>query len=318
MIRPTRRRLLTIMGAAAGLALFPGVGGTSTRAMPRWTWRGNALGAKAEMTLVHLDEARARQMIRLAVDEIERLENVFNLYRSNSELARLNRDGRLEAPSPDLVTLLSTASRYSELTDGAFDVTVQPLWHLYAEHFSKAGADPDGPSEAAIETAKSLVDYRAIELAPAEIRLTRPDMAITLNGIAQGYITDRVADLLRAHGIGQTLIDLGEIRALGHRPNGRPWRVVIDGRADHHAIDLVDRAIATSSPAGTAFDRTGRFHHLFEPATGRPAAAGRQISVIADRATTADALSTTFSIMPEKKLASIKEDLADIHIVQAG
>ena len=227
MTRPTRRRLLTVMAAAAGMTLSPSIGRTAT--VPRWGWRGNALGAKAEMTLVHPDESMAKKLIRLAVDEIERLENIFSLYRDNSEITRLNLDGRLDNPSPDMVTLLATARQISELTDGAFDITVQPLWRLYANHFSKLGANPDGPPAAAIEAARHLVDYAGIDIEVSKIRLARPGGAITLNGIAQGYITDRVADLLHAHGIEQTLIDLGEIRALGEHPDGRPWQIAIDG-----------------------------------------------------------------------------------------
>lgn len=316
MIRPTRRRLLTIMGAAAGITLLPGIGRTAV--VPRWTWHGNALGAKAEMTLVHPDEAAAKKLIRLAVDEIERLEKIFSLYRENSELVRLNRDGHLDAPSPDLVTLLSTARGVSELTDGAFDVTVQPLWRLYADHFSRSGADPNGPPAAAIETARRLVDHRAIDITSSKIRLARPGVAITLNGIAQGYITDRVADLLRAHGIEQTLIDLGEIRALGHHPNGRSWRVAIDGRGQGEPIEIIDRAIATSSPAGTAFDKDGSFHHLFDPATGRPSAGALSSSVIAESATIADAISTASAIMSKEEVASLNDRFVAIDIVAAS
>lgn len=314
MIRPTRRCLLTVIGAAAGMTLTPSIGRAASA--PRWGWRGNALGAKAEMILVHPDEAVAKQLIQLAADEIERLENTFSLYRENSEITRLNRDGHLDAPSPDLVTLLSTARQIGKVTDGAFDITVQPLWRLYAEHFSEPDANPDGPSEAAIDAARRLVDYLAIDIAPAKIRFGRADMAITLNGIAQGYITDRVTDLLRAHGIERTLVDLGEIRTLGHRPDGRPWQVAIGGTKRQPAIDLVDRAIATSNPAGTVFDRTGAFHHLFDPATGKPAFAGGQLSVIARRATLADALSTAFATMPSQKLALAERQLPDIRIVR--
>ncbi len=316
MIRPTRRRLLTVMGATAGMTLLPNVGRTAT-VLPRWTWQGSALGAKAEMTLVHPDEVAAKKLIRLAVDEIERLENIFSLYRDSSDIARLNRSGHLDTPSPDLVTLLSIANHISDLTGGAFDVTVQPLWRLYADHFSKLGGDPGGPPTAAIDRVRNLVNYRAIEFTASHIRFAHPEMAITLNGIAQGYITDRVADLLRANGIEQTLIDLGEIRALGMHPDGRPWRIAIDGAREKSPINLVDRAIATSSPAGTAFDRAGRFHHLFAPQTGQPGVA-KQMSVIAARATTADALSTAFAIMPEKDWLSIKTGLADISVVQEG
>lgn len=315
MISPTRRRLLTIMGAAAGMTLSPSIGRPAT--LPRWTWRGNALGAKAEMTLVHPDEATAKKVIRLAVDEIERLENIFSLYRENSEITRLNRDGQLDAPSPDLVTLLSTARQVSELTGGAFDITVQPLWRLYADHFSQPDADPNGPSATAIEEAGRLVDYASIDFEASQIRITRPGVAITLNGIAQGYITDRVADLLRAHGIEQTLIDLGEIRALGYHPNGRPWRVAIDSQVTRQSIDLVDRAIATSSPAGTVFDDTGRFHHLFDPATGKPSADALSPSVIARSAVVADAVSTAGAIMSKERLASLDDRFPNVDVIIA-
>ena len=310
MPRTTRRRLLTIMGAAAGMTLAPSLGRAATA--PRWRWRGTALGAKAEIVLIHPDETVAKKLIRLATGEIERLEAIFSLHRADSELIRLNRHGRLKAPSHDMTILLASARQISELTEGAFDVTVQPLWHLYADHFARPDADPDGPSPAAIAAARRLVDYRAIDIEPSEIRLARPGMAITLNGIAQGYITDRVADLLRAHGIERTLIDLGEIHALGARPDGHPWQVAIDGREAEAPIDLVDRAIATSSPAGTAFDRTGRFHHLFDPASGQPSETATQVSVIA---ALADALSTALATMQASRRITYREKIPGILVL---
>jgi thiamine biosynthesis lipoprotein len=217
-----------------------------------------------------------------------------------------------------MVTLLSTARQISELTDGAFDVTVQPLWRLYADHFNQPDADPNGPPETTIESAKSLVDYTAVDVSSSKIRLARRGVAITLNGIAQGYITDRVADLLRAHGIEQTLIDLGEIRALGSRPDGRPWQVAIERGNRQGPIELVDRAIATSSPMGTAFDRSGRFHHLFDPDTGRPSATCEQLSIVAKRATLADALSTALATMPARRRVRWQEGVPDVRVYRAS
>ena len=313
MIRLTRRRLFTVMGAAAGIALASTIGRTAT--VPRWGWRGHALGARAEMTLVHPDEVTVKKLIRLATAEIERLETIFSLYRDYSEITRLNRDGYLDALSPDLVTLLSTARRISEMTDGTFDVTVQPLWRLYAEHFSRPDADPDGPPVAAIEQAANLVDYTALDITPSKIRFARPGVAITLNGIAQGYITDRIADLLRAHGIERTLINLGEIRALGNRSDDRPWQVAIDGAEKKAPIDLVDRAIATSSSKGTTFDGVGKLHHIFDPVSGRPSGHDGSLSVVARTATIADALSTALVAMNNTTLASFDVRLADSVVV---
>ena len=128
----------------------------------------------------------------------------------------------------------------------------------------------------------------------------RPGMAVTLNGIAQGYITDRVAELLRAAGFASVLVQLGETVAGAPRSEGRPWRVGIpDPFAPDRVLetlDAVEVAIATSSGRATRFDAAGRHHHLFDPATGRSADRYASVTVVAARATTADALSTALAV----------------------
>ena len=295
---PTRRRFLAVVAAAAGLPFAALRAGAETAHLHRWS--GIALGAAAEIVLYDPDAARARRLIARCVAEIDRLEDVFSLYRPESAISRLNREGRLMAPPLELVTLLAEARSYSEWTEGAFDVTVQPLWRLYAAHFARPGADPRGPGEAAHARAQALVDYRAIEIGPAEVRFARSGMAITLNGIAQGYITDRVAALLQDAGMGDVLLDIGEVRALGRHPDGRPWHVGLRRAAQPETIartvTLTDRAVATSAGIASPFDASGRHHHLFDPATGRPAPGAGQVSVIAPRATMADALSTALAV----------------------
>ena len=113
------------------------------------TWQGVALGADAELRLYHPDPRAARRLIDQALAELHRLEGIFSLYRDDSALARLNRQGYLADPPADLLRLLGDSLRYSRLTDGAFDPTVQPLWQLYASHFARPGASAQGPSEAA-------------------------------------------------------------------------------------------------------------------------------------------------------------------------
>jgi thiamine biosynthesis lipoprotein len=290
-----RRRFIRVAAAAASLPAL-GLGREAGARAPLLRWEGTALGAHASLVLAHPDREAAERLVARCVDEIARLEAVFSLYRPDSALTRLNEAGELREPPLDLVVLLEESLRLSRLSHGAFDVTVQPLWQLYAEHFAAAHADPAGPAPEAIAAARGLVDWRAVEVAPTLVRLARPGMAVTLNGIAQGYVTDRVADLLREAGMTQVLVDLGEIRALGGHPDGRPWRVGLNGAAPRE-IELVDLAVATSAGSGTAFDRSGRFHHLFDPATGSSANHWRSVSVTAPRATVADALSTALSIV---------------------
>ena len=124
---PSRRKFISISAASAVMALA----GPGHAAARRFTWRGVALGAEAEIQLFHASEIEARRILHECVTEIDRLENIFSLYRRNSTLCRLNRLGRVSAPEMELVDLLATALQVSRETNGAFDITVQPLWELY-------------------------------------------------------------------------------------------------------------------------------------------------------------------------------------------
>jgi len=292
-----RRRALRLFAAAAGV-VFPGLAQgagkvTAGRDLPVWRWQGTALGAQAELAVAHPEPDVAKRLVGLALGEVERLEAVFSLYRPDSALVRLNSEGRVDHPPLDLVELLTRAQGWSRRTHGAFDVTVQPLWRLYSRHFAGESADPSGPPPRDVAEAAGMVDYRELEVVPGRVRLVRPGMAVTLNGIAQGYITDRVADLLRAEGLDRVLVSLGEIRGVGRAADGLPWRV---GLGPSETVELTDTALATSSAAGLRFDPDGRFHHLFDPRSGGCARGFQTATVVADGACDADALSTALAV----------------------
>lgn len=319
---PTRRRFIGISAAAAGFAVLPLAGRAAEAAASGARlriWRGVALGADAMLQIHHPEPAIADRLIARSLAEIERLERVFSLYRPDSALVRLNRDGALDAPPLDLVRLLGEAQRYAALTGGAFDPTVQPLWRLYARHFERPDADPSGPPGRLVEAALALVGAEAVSVDPRQIRFARAGMAVTLNGIAQGYITDRVADLLLSEGIGHALVDMGETRALGGRPEGGPWLVGLEdpfapGRVAQK-LALRDRAIATSGGYGLRFDAAGRFNHILDPSTGSPSAIPA-VSVVASSATMADALSTAFCLMRPEATRVVAEHLGiAVHLV---
>ena len=186
---PTRRRFIGIAAAAGGLTLLPPW--AARAAGPELhVWRGTALGADACLQLHHPDPAEADRLIRHCLDEVARLERVFSLYRPDSALSELNRTGALATPPPELVAILDDCRRFHAQTGGAFDPTVQPLWRLYASHFA-TGGDPAGPPAAALAEARARVGLDAVRASRARIAFTRPGMALTLNGIAQGWITDR-------------------------------------------------------------------------------------------------------------------------------
>lgn len=305
-----RRRFITLTAAAAGCALAPSIG---TAGSPEpVTWRGWALGAEASLTIHHPDRALAGSLVREVVAELGRLEQIFSLYRTDSALSQLNRAGALVAPPPDLVALLEVCRDVWKASGGAFDPTVQPLWTLLAGHFTQEKPDPAGPSPQRLRDAQALSGFEKLVFDRDRIAFTESGMALTLNGIAQGYITDRAVDVLRNGGVEKSLVDMGEIRVLGTRPDNRPWRVGVENgaaadEAEMAMLELEDGAVATSAADGFFFEPAGRFNHLIDPRSGLGAARYRSVTVTAPEAATADAYATAFSLMPVDAVESVTD-----------
>lgn len=313
----TRRRAIVIMAAAAGLPLIPFSDAAFAAADPV-VWRGQALGAPATLILNHRDPAKAERLVASVVSEVDRLESVFSLYRRSSALAELNRLGALAAPPEELVVLLEACRDAWQTSGGAFDPSVQPLWSLYARHFSTSGSDPAGPSRRQLDETLPLVDFAGLRFNRDRIAFARPGMALTLNGIAQGYITDRVVALLRAEGITSSLVSMGESRAIGARADGSAWRIGLGETEDEARPDtvaaIIDRAVATSSASGFHFDAAAKFGHILDPRQGSMPPKYRRMTVIAPDATTADAYSTAFSLLEPDAIRAILDVEPEISV----
>lgn len=245
------------------------------------TVSSQALGAKVMMTVLHAAEAVARAAAQAAFAELEAIESVMSLYRPESELSRLNRDSVLEKPDARLVEVLRFAAQVSEKSGGAFDVTVQPLWTL-------KGAKADAETLAR-------VDWKRLRIEPGQLSLEK-GMAVTLNGIAQGYAADAAMRVLRAHGIEHALVDAGEFSARGTNTKSEAWRIGIQHPREREAFaalaPLENRCLATSGDYETAFSEDFSQHHIVNPRTGRSPEELASVSVLAPDAMTADALST--------------------------
>ncbi|SPF76105.1 FAD:protein FMN transferase [Aliiroseovarius pelagivivens] len=284
MTRFDRRRFLTITAAAMALP-----GAAAAASVARWT--GRALGGPVSMQLAGLNDAEAQPIFAAVEAELTRLEAIFSLYQDSSELVRLNRDGQLSAPSPELLSVLSLCSALHSASDGAFDPSIQPLWRAIA--LNKEADE--------VSRAKQAVGWLRVRFDTSKVRL--PDEgALTLNGIAQGAITDAVVDLLKSHGLQNVLVDMGEIAAVGNGPNG-PWNIGValpDGTLVHR-LTAQDRAVATSVPNAMTI---GSEHcHILTPTGAR--ARAKIASVSAPRAVLADGLSTALCLVPADRSAGI-------------
>lgn len=279
-------------------------------------WKGQALGAPAQIILYHQDKALAERLLRESVREAERLENIFSLYRNGSELSHLNRNGALALPSPEFIELLGISQQCWELSGGMFDPTIQPLWECLYKHFSQLNPDPQGPARADWDKALERVGFEHVLFNPTRIAFDRPGMALSLNGIAQGYVTDKVVDLLKNGGVRHALVDMGEYRAIGTRPDGSPWKVgLAELETDREAIEHIsinDQALATSSFSGFRFEKTGHFNHLLNPKTGYSAQLYNRVSVVAPTAAQADAWATAFNLMEQPQIETIRRNLPGV------
>lgn len=313
-----RRMLMLSVGGGATLALGGltalrqlGFGGRSAShaAVTRRSW---ALGSDVSMTVLGLSSNRAERALDAAFAELETVEQVMSLYRPDSQLCRLNRDRVLDRPHPYLVEVLATAEQTSRQTDGAFDVTVQPLWQLFAA-CQKQGRLP---SDAEIATARRCVDWRAIECSPERIRLRKPVDVITLNGIAQGFAADRALAALRAHGVEHALVNTGEIGCVGEKPDGRGWTAGIQHPREPDAFvslaALRGRSLATSGDYETTFASDFSKNHIFDPRTGESPGELASVSIAAPTAMQADALSTAAMVLGPRRTLELIARLPDV------
>lgn len=295
----TRRRFFTLASAACLMAGAPA---------QAYRWQGTALGAKAQIIL---DHPKAEQITARAMGELSRLEQVFSLYRPTSDLSRLNAAGRLDAPAFELLDCLSLARHIHRLTQGRFDPTVQVLWQVLA----RAAIAGQAPDAAALAQARGAIGFDRVQFDAGAVRLGR-GQALTLNGIAQGYIADRIAALMAQEGITDVLIDTGEITAMGRAAGHDGWPVSITQEPQKRLLQ--NRALATSAIMGSMIG-AGQ-GHILDPRSGMIAAIGaKQVSISADSAGLADGLSTALSLTRSRAeaaqlLSNVKESRIESYI----
>ncbi|MFW5786127.1 MAG: FAD:protein FMN transferase [bacterium] len=239
------------------------------------------------------------------VEEIERKMSTSKEDYDTTELLEVNRNAGIRPVrvSADTFEVIRRGVEYSELTDGAFDITIYPLVELWGI------GTPDArvPSEEAIQERLALVDYRKVELNHEEQTIYLPEegMGLDVGAIAKGYAADEARRILEEAGVGSALLDFGgNIVTVGEKPNGKPWKIGIQnpeaGRGRYLGVlTSGPMAVVSSGDYERYFvEDDVRYHHIISSETGYPARSGlASVTILAEDSTEADALSTALYVM---------------------
>lgn len=276
------------------------------------------MGTIVEISVAAQDEDAAFHAIKAAFSEMERIEREMSFFREESELSRLNRlagRGPVQV-SQELVALLRTSLRISQLTQGAFDVTVAPLlrlWPIYR-------AEKILPTDDRIREALSHVGYRKLMVSEHDrtVAFADPGMAVDLGGIAKGYAIDRAVAILKNLGVRAALVNAGgDVYAYGRKPNGDPWTIGIRHPRQKDGVlaaaKVKDMAIVTSGDYERFFIKDGkRYSHIIDPRSGFTAQKTASVTVTAPEAVVADGLATGVLVLGAEKGLSVVESIPGV------
>ena len=263
------------------------------------------MGTVVEITVIPANE----EAIKEAFDAIKKVDELMSTYKPESEVSILNRQGENHL-SPQTSQIIQEAIKFSEMTEGAFDITCRPLINLW----KRAKKEAKIPTLQEIEEAKNLVSYKKIALEGDLVKLQQPGMQIDLGGIAKGWAVDKAIQALKKREVRAALVNAGgDLYALGRRGLWKKWEVGIQHPRDQEkiltTIEVSDKGVATSGDYRRYFTLEGRrFSHIVDPRTGETVEeVPMSVTVVAPDATTADALATgIFVLGPEEGMRLIE------------
>lgn len=299
-----RRAFLGAAAVAAGAVLSPrpvlaGIGWESDRrrdGREEITRTEFLMGTFVTATACDASPDRTHEALEAAFTEVRRLCGILDRRLDGAEARRLNETGSLRGAHPELAAVARAAADMHRLTAGAFDPTVLPVLELL-EH----SVGPDGRirlDRAEEARALRLVDGSALRVEGRDVRLERPGMSLTLDGVGKGYVVDRACEAMAAVGVESCLVNAGgDIRCMGPRT----WTIAVEdpGRANRYPslLRLRDAALATSGGYERPLDASGAHNHVLIPGTGLSPTRTLSTSAVAATAMEADALSTALFVM---------------------
>jgi thiamine biosynthesis lipoprotein len=272
------------------------------------------MGTEVTITVAARSTDEGKAAIEAGMAELRRLDAMMSLYKDDSELARVNfAAGKHPVKvSPEMIEVVEAARKISDLTDGAFDVTIGPLVVLWQLRLKEGAA----PTDEELANVLTRVNYKNIVTGKkaSTLFLRNAGMIMDLGGVAKGYAADKAAEALRARGIENGIVALaGDIRVMGRRPDNSPWRIGVQHPRERDktltVLELSDRSISTSGDYERfRIVKKKRYHHIIDPRTGKPSEGMESVTVIGDNGVLIDPLTTAlFIVGPEKGLALVKK-----------
>jgi FAD:protein FMN transferase len=266
----------------------------------------NAMGGPCDIDVVGVD--RPELLVQLAVSEVRRIETKFSRYIDSSIVGQINAKAGFAWTDCDDETrgLLEYANTLYVLSGGLFDITSGVLRRVW--NFGKSKT----PSLDELEKVLPLIGWTELERQDNFVRLKKLGMQIDFGGFGKEYAVDRVASIFLKNGVTSALINFGgDVRALGNKPDGRPWQIGIqDPRQLEQCfatLSLSQGALATSGDYEKFFELDGkRYCHILNPKTGMPVSYWRSVTVLAPLASAAGATSTIAMLLQEQGLDYLK------------
>lgn len=260
------------------------------------------MGTYVNIIIYTNDSKNSQQILDAGFSKIDELSKIASNYDKESAVSKLNKDGFIENAPKELVEIIQLSKEYNKITNGAFDITIDPILTLWSSGLWKESQDIQKQK---LQEALKLVGSDKIVIDGNNIKFTQSGMSVTLGGIAKGYIVDKVLEVLKSKGINNALVNAGgDIATLGAKPDGKLWDISLENpdNTSEKIIEfaLAGKAIATSGNYYRYFDPKKEVAHIIDPRTGYTANKCISSTIIADNATIADILATSvFVLGPE-------------------
>ena len=302
-----------LLGSLAIVASVLGLAGCANRRLSRYESSRQVMGTFSTISVYADSEESGKEAIDSTFARISEIESKASIYDTSAEAYRLNQDGYLENPSPDLLNLLKSSKDCYYLTNGSFDITIQPLLDLW-ENDSLWQQD-EWTQQQEVDKALKLVGMDKVDIKDYGIYFNRDGMKITLGGIAKGYAASEALKTLEDLGIKNALVDIGgDMSALGAKADGKLWHVALvnpDNTSQHlAAFDFADKSVVTSGNYQRYFTPDKEVHHIIDPVTGFSANNGCiSATIITADGTLADALATAVCIMGPESGTELVESI---------